>query len=130
MSRKTTRDRETIAIINQYVWDKDYLEAKDKFVHLRDTTGLQACCNEPDSDTARAVAKVMNHYELLSIGINRGILSGKIFSDFYMTRFVRDWQAAQSYIVTVREKNGNNARIFGEFEKLAKSWQHNVNGKK
>jgi hypothetical protein len=125
MNRKTTRDRETIVLINQFSWDKDYLEAKDRFIALRDGVGLQSCCEDPNSPDARAVNKVMNHYELLSVGINRRILSSQIYADFYMTRFVKDFEASQSYIAATRERSGRK-QLFVQFEALAKKWQRKV----
>ena len=57
--------------------------AYDNFAKLRDGEGLETCCNDSESDEFRSVIKIMNHYEILSIGINNNILSEQIYSDYY-----------------------------------------------
>lgn len=122
MNRRTTKERETIVLIDSFLWDKDFLEAKDTFINVRDKNGgLESCNNDPTSEEARAVSKIMNHYELLSVGFNTGILSGRVYARFYKTRFVKDWLAAEAYVHSKRRIE-KNPKIFLEFERRAKKW--------
>lgn len=122
MNRRTTKERETIVLINNFMWDEDFLKAKKIFIRVRDTNaGLESCTQDPDSEEARAVSQIMNHYELLSVGINTGILSSKVYARFYKTRFVKDWLEAEAYVHSKRRVEGNQ-KIFVDFEKLAKKW--------
>lgn len=125
-NRKTTKERETINLISNFIWDKDYIAAREIFINLRDNGGLETCRADPMSDQSKAVGKIMNHYEVLSIGMRRGILSKKIYADWQKTRFVEDWVEAKSFIEAVRRKNGNNEKIYAEFERLAKKWQKDM----
>ena len=56
----------------QYIWDKDYIEARERFIQLRDNGGLDEAARDPASEAGKAVGKIMNHHEIIAIGINQG----------------------------------------------------------
>lgn len=128
VARKTTRERETVALIFKFHWDNDYIRARNVFKRVRDSdTGLVACINgnnskdQKDQTDYDAVLQIMNHYEMISVGINSGILSAEIYDRYYRTRFVKDWIEAKALIAEER-RVADNDRLFVEFETLAKNW--------
>ena len=122
-TRRTTRQRETIALILSVHWDKDYIEARNFFIEKRDSNeGLESCATDQKSDDFKKVAQILNHYEVMSVGINHGILCSKIYREWNMTRFVEDWRKSESLIASIRGRR-ENPRLFDQFERTAKKWQ-------
>ena len=68
----------------------------------------------------------LNHYELVSIACERGIIDRKFYREWMGEVFVRDWNAAHELIRSARvPENGEDKaskEAFSEFEKLAKNW--------
>ena len=127
-NRKTVRDRETIVLLNQTSWDKDYIQARNTFAKHRDNAnGLTKCCEDPNSEEYIAIVQFLNYYELIAIGIGHGILSASVYQSFFRTRYVKDWQKSKAFIASIRI-NSKNELIFIKYEELAKKWEkkHNI----
>lgn len=121
-SRKTVRERETINLVNDTSWDADFIVARDKFAELRDShNGLVNCSNDTTSDDYKKVIQFLNYYELVAIGVRNGILSEAVFKKFFLSRYVKDWQAAKAFVEAVRT-NSDNPRLYVQYEWLAKKW--------
>ncbi len=122
---KAVRNRETAILIHKIVWDAEYIEIRDTFIKVRDgRTGIKGFIGKPNTKAFKAINKMMSHYEVLAIGIKRGILSEKVLKDFMGKRLVADWHASKAFIMAVREKNNDETNyIFCEFEILAKKWE-------
>ena len=129
LSRKSSKESATIDIIHTTAWDHDFITTRESFKSLRDSDeGLISCIGKKDSAEFSHVLKMLNHYELVAIGIHAGILSDKIYGKYYRTRFVCDWFAAKSFIEDLRRhllsknKRKTGTVIFVEFERLATKW--------
>ncbi len=120
-NRKIIKNRETIAMMQDILWDKDYIDARDIFIKARQA-GIAQFIGQPDTDEFKAINKIMNHYELLAIGIKRKILSEDIFKEFTKSRLVADWQESKGFVEALRLESKND-NIFCEFENLAENWQ-------
>ena len=119
------RSRETMTLIHQILWDASYIEIRNIFIKARDgRTGIKGFIGKPNTKEFKAINKMMSHYEVLAIGIKRGILSEKVLKDFMGKRLVADWHASKAFVMAVREKNDDETNyIFCEFENLAKKWE-------
>ena len=125
---KIVRNRETAILIHKIVWDASYIEIRDVFIKARDgRTGIKGFIGKPNTKAFKAINKMMSHYEVLAIGIKRGILSEKVLKDFMRKRLVADWHASKAFVMAVREKNDDDeSYIFGEFENLAEKWENEI----
>jgi hypothetical protein len=129
LNRKSSKEKATIDIIHTTAWDHDFISTRNVFKGLRESNdGLVSCAGQKDSENFAHVLKMLNHYELIAVGIDAGILSDKIYGKYYRTRFVCDWFAAKSFIEELRRHSRNNnktklgAVIYVEFERLATRW--------
>ncbi len=120
-NRNIFKDSETMSMMQNILWDTKYIEMRAIFTKAR-ASGIDTFIDEPDSDEFKAIMKMMSEYELLAVGIKRGILSEKVLKDFIKPRLVRDWVQSDSFIKAMRDKY-ENPEIFCEFENLAKEWQ-------
>ncbi len=57
-----------------------------------------------DKDERQSVLDYLNHYELVSIGIQKKILDAGIYKEWMKGPFVRDWNAASDFIQRERWK--------------------------
>lgn len=118
-NRSNTQKRETISLIMQFHWDKDYIDARKTFIECRENGGVVTCVT--DEEKRVAVNKVLNHYEIMSIGVNSEILSEEIYKLYFRSRLVEDFKKSKGYIEHVRDQT-NNEKIFEQYERLARRW--------
>ena len=62
---------------------------------------------------------VLNEFELMSIGIQRGILDYKIYPLWCRTATVHYWNHGHPFVAAIRNRIGNDA-LFHEFEEMVK----------
>ena len=127
-NREILQNRETMVLMNQVVWDAEYIKIRAEFINARDgSTGIKGFIGKPDADEFKAINQMMNHYELLAIGVDDNILSQDVLKRFMGKRLVADWHASKAFVMALREKNNDKENyIFGEFEKLAEKWENEV----
>ena len=127
-NREILQNRETMALMNHIVWDAEYIEMRAAFVKARDgRTGIKGFIGKPNTKAFKAINKMMNHYELLAIGVDRNILSQDVLKRFIGKRLVADWKASKEFVMALRKKNKDKENyIFCEFENLAGDWKTEV----
>ncbi|MEM9708165.1 MAG: DUF4760 domain-containing protein [Pseudomonadota bacterium] len=118
-NRANTKKAQTITMLMQFHWDKDYIASRKIFQECRDGGGIMSCVT--NATLRSQVAQIINHYEIMSIGVNKGILSDDIFRAYFRSRLVKDFQQSRLYIEHVRDEVGN-VKIYREFEILAERW--------
>lgn len=83
--------------------------------------------NEIQRELRGKVLKILNHYELTALHIRQGVLDGRAYRLWMASAFVRDWNAARTFIWHERWR-GNSAdrKYYGafycHFEYLACKW--------
>lgn len=62
---------------------------------------------------------VLNEYELVAIGIQRGTFDDQTYRRWQKSVVIKNWALAAPYVLAVRMRTGNDA-IFHEFEQMAR----------
>ena len=120
---RVVRNRETITLMQKIAWDTEYINARDLFIDVRGK-GIEYCIKTPQNPKYKAIMRIMNHYEILAISVDRNILSEKVLKRFIGKRLVADWHASKAFVMALRKKNNDDeSYIFCEFENLAKKWE-------
>ena len=68
-----------------------------------------------------AVRTMVNHYELVSQGIEQKIIDGPFYAECVRTIFVRVWKNSKHYIQAARAVSKHDLTLSG-FDKLGKQW--------
>jgi len=61
----------------------------------------------------------------VAIGIQHSTVDGIIYKAWCRTTHVNDWLAIKPFVAQIR-LNTNNAKLFCEFESLAKKWANSA----
>jgi Domain of unknown function (DUF4760) len=77
-----------------------------------------------DTDDAKAIRYVLNHYEYVSVGISLGIYDEQIFKRSSYTTVVRLYDRTKPFIEALREIEGIRT-IYQDFECLVFRWKQN-----
>lgn len=100
-----SRQLETMKLINETEASPRFLELTETFRKRREAGTLRDLHGSID-DAARAdrhkVMGLLNHYELLSLSIQTGLIDEQVYRNWMETAFVRDWNAAASLIEAER----------------------------
>lgn len=125
------RQKATIDLIEKSESTAVYRENSQRFSELRRGAGMVHLA-DPQSDQDRRdrrhVLDHLNHYELVALGIRRGVLSGGFYKRWMGGPFVRDWNAALDLIELERWKRGPgdanryDPKIYQNFERVARLW--------
>ncbi|MGI9481221.1 MAG: DUF4760 domain-containing protein [Hyphomicrobiales bacterium] len=67
---------------------------------------------------SRAVRAILNDLELVSIGIQLGIVDDELYRKWYESGTIRIWEISRPYVTALRKRTENNA-LFFEAEALA-----------
>ncbi len=67
------------------------------------------------------ISAVLNHFEMVAVGIKRGAFSNVIYRDWSGTPYVDAWTKAEPYITARRDKK-KQPTAYEHFEKRAKEW--------
>lgn len=130
--RDLARKQSTIALLNRNVWDEDCIKAVRTFIQLGThegedgrgrPEGLEYWTNprHRGSEQSRAIAAVLNDYEMMALGIRRGIIDEDFFKSFARSAVISHWNIAASFIEELRRQRGNE-RLFLEFQGLVEAW--------
>jgi len=136
--RQIARRNATLLHIERTESDNDLIAARAKFVELALANGGLAAWAEADKqDTieTQQIKLVLNEFELVSIGIQRGVIDFKFFAKFFKTNTITHWNYAHEFIDRLRTRTNRGKLYYQEFEKLAgwmergrPSWQANFYG--
>lgn len=123
--RIITRRLTTVQRIAETAADRDMIIARNEFNRLSDPDGkLSTCSSSGDltSEEQDHVRAVLNDHELMSIGIQFGILDFKIICHNQKSTTLRDWQRSAPFIYKLRAEL-NNPALYHEFEELVRWMQ-------
>lgn len=106
-TRSVARQRATLDLIEKMESVEHYRDINATFSNLRRTIGFAHLSN-PQSDedkiARRCVTDYLNHYEMVAIGFQQGILDAAFYRAWMEGAFVRDWNAAIDWIQRERWK--------------------------
>ncbi len=128
-ARYRTKISSTLEFLSDRQWDRDYIEARKKFIELRERGNLENhAVNgiDAESDCQMAILKILNDYELIAISISKGIMDEEFYKDWAKSTLVRDFKDAQGFINTLNKeetkKRGWETKYYCEFCVLGRKW--------
>ncbi|MBJ7412503.1 MAG: DUF4760 domain-containing protein [Phenylobacterium sp.] len=118
--RGITARQTTLEFIRNSESDEDMIAARATFWRLsRDPAGLGPWAAQPLTDEFKHVRTVLNEYEMIAIGIQRGILDDELYRRWYKSGVIRAWNHAAPFVLARRNSTGNEA-LWHEFEEMAR----------
>jgi len=131
-SRKVAGQRATLDLIDKSETTDSYREASRTFHNytregrlIELSTPVTA---EQHADREKAL-KFLNHYELISVGINDSFLNENIYRQWMETNFLIDWNDSSEFIQRERWKYDPEKhmwqyrqRLYENYQKLAEKW--------
>lgn len=121
--RAIARRRATLDLIVKIESDSDLIAARKKFIELAKAPGglgVWAELEKEQSEEVQSIRLVLNEFELISIGIQRGILDYDFFKLWNRSTTIRFWHSAAPFVTTLRSRTANQA-LYHEFQELV-SW--------
>src|SRR5262245_30020624 len=114
--RQIARRRATLDHIARSEADNDVLAARRQFIEAAKAGGIAAWAeaDKEKSEEAQKILLVLNEFELISIGIQRGILDYRIYRMWSKTATISYWNHATPFVAALRNRVGNEA-LFHEF---------------
>lgn len=74
------------------------------------------------SDERKALVKVLNYFEFVSLGIRRKAFDETIYKNLKFSDLMRLWKASEVFVADIRNTK-NSKTIYQEFEWLSTRWQ-------
>jgi hypothetical protein len=121
--RQTARAHATLTHLTTMEFDEDFLRAKKMFLELEAKGDLQKYGNRKlaHTDEARLIRIYLNHFEMVSLGLQHRIIDYDIFIKWNRKTVLLVWTAASPFVNRLR-KEFHNDMLFIEFEELAKEF--------
>jgi Domain of unknown function (DUF4760) len=120
--RAVARSRATLDVILHSEADGDLIAARKRFIELaKGSGGLAPWADEAQekSDQTQTIRLVLNEFELISIGIQRGIIDYELYKRWYRSGVIQHWKHAAPFVTALRARTGNDA-LYHEFEELCR----------
>ena len=122
--RRVARTQLAFSTFSRTAWDEDFLKARNVFLSLRnDSNGLieWAKKEHESSDNVASIKAILNDYELISIGIESGILDEAFYFNLIRGALLEDWSAAKPFVEEIRRRYHYD-QYFQGFQELAEKW--------
>ena len=119
--RAIARRRATFDHIAKTEADADVIKARRTFIQLAKANGglaKWAAEEHERSEEVQNIKLILNDFELIAIGIQRGIIDLEFYKRWYKSGVTRHWSHAYPFVAALRNRTGNNM-LFHEFEQLA-----------
>lgn len=117
--RSITARQATLEFIRDSERDNDLITARKCFNRLtKDAAGLGPIAADTSTEDFKNVQLVLNQFEMVAIGIQRGIFDDEIYRRWYKSGVIKAWKAAAPFIFARRASTGNDA-LYHEFEEMA-----------
>jgi hypothetical protein len=126
--RAIGRRQTTLEHLRRSEDDTNLNAARKRFIALAKAPGGLAAWADEDkenSEETQTIRLVLNTYELVAIGIQRGIIDYELYKRWYRSGTIKHWQHAAPFVAALRGRLQNDA-IYREFEVLV----HWLNGTK
>ncbi|WP_125077029.1 DUF4760 domain-containing protein [Pseudoxanthomonas sp. SGT-18] len=125
-SGRVARKRESAALLFQSRGD-DVLQRGHAVIRERFNAhdkNIQSLADQFESEDARAVRYVLNHFETMSVGIQAGIYDEHMLKKCWCTMVVGTYDETAALITAIRKKR-SQPTVYQEFEWLATRWRKN-----
>jgi hypothetical protein len=119
--RAITRRQATIEHIARLEADGDQIRARRKLNELVKAGHIAQWAELDKRETAefQAICTVLNEMELISIGIQRGIIDYELYQRWFKTGVIRRWDEALPFVHSLRVLAGDNPMLYHEFQTMA-----------
>ena len=123
------RKRATLDLIERSVSTEHYLDIHATFREVLDSKSGFEQIADPQMpamlEQRRKVIAFLNHYELIAIGIDQGILDEELYRDYMRGTVVRHWLRAEGFVLHLRADTPDSRapKAFEKFENLALKWE-------
>ena len=123
------RKRATLDLIERSVSTDHYLTIYSAFREsLTNAAGFEQIIDPKlpaMAEHRRKVIAFLNHYELIAIGIEQGILDEELYRLYMRSTVVRHWYGAKPFVAHLRSDtpDSNAPQAFKKFEALAIRWE-------
>src|SRR5215470_650311 len=107
--------------------DGDLIRMRRTFRELaKKTGGMEALAAPGQEETVefQAVTTRLNEFELISIGIQRGIIDFELYKRWFRSGTIRAWYDAEPFIKALRKRH-NNQMLFHEFHVMVEWFEKN-----
>lgn len=124
-NRLIARQRAVLDLIVREQTDGDMIEARKRFVELKQKGNIGEYANQGNlaSSEASDIRFILNMYEAVAIGIKKKAYDKDIYKDWCRTTAVKDWIACKEFVAKYQQDH--SPKIYTEFEALAKEWATN-----
>ena len=125
-ARDTARKKATLDLIEKVESTPHYRDLQANFRYFAETnefSRINIPKGEKDRMDRSAVLDYLNHYELVSIGIENKILDEGFYKRWMATAFVRDWNAASDFVQRERWKKDAKTDKWTYFPKQYETYQ-------
>jgi hypothetical protein len=121
-NRKVACKKAIVDFINHAQTDGDMIEARMKFIALKEAGRLEqfASKDRMASNEANTIRFILNMYEIAAIGIAAKAFDEQIYRDWCRTTLVKDWMATKHFVAQYQREH--NPKIYIGFEAMAKKW--------
>ncbi|SUB00736.1 Uncharacterised protein [Pannonibacter phragmitetus] len=119
VNRNVLIKQATMSFILQAESDKELLEAQKKFNELAKAGHIEryAAKDKQAEDEAEQIRRCLNHYELLAVGINSGVIHEGLYRAWFEKGTIHYWTLAWPFIDSLRQSTGKD-ELYHEFELL------------
>ena len=122
---KTARTKATLDLIVNTSLSAYHDDIYEEFKRIRDKDGLISLLDSHSSiKTSKAkVADFLNHYEVICVGFEKGILDESFYYSYWYSTFIDHWRSSKELIKKIQE---DQPTAYTMFEKYANSWEKGV----
>jgi len=130
------RKRATIDFVERSESNEYYQSLYSAFTEVRkDDAGFEQLIDVTNPQVLEQRQKVinyLNHYELMALGIARGMFDEDVYKDFMRSTLVRDWFSVKGFVSHLRTPTSDSGsevtakKAFCCFEELAEKWAPEV----
>ncbi|MDD9799352.1 MAG: DUF4760 domain-containing protein [Gammaproteobacteria bacterium] len=85
--------------------------------------GKTHACDKQWEETRNRIVRIINYYEMLSVGIHEGIYDRNIIKRYNKSQIIKLFNLTRPFIEKIREEY-NNQSLAMEFEKFARSLEN------
>jgi len=136
-NRAIARLRATLDTIERTESQEHYKRLTSVFKEFRQSPSIDETIEEilqPRTAAHRTrrteILFFLNHYELIAVGFQTGVLDRGFYAEFMRGAVVRDWRAARPLIERLRidneAENPVPRQIYEHFEELAQDWEWEI----
>jgi hypothetical protein len=125
--RAIARRRATLDHIARSLSDRDLIQAHLRFIQLAKEPGGLAPWADVDkekSEETQTIKTVLNEFELIAIGIQRGIIDYQLYVRWFRTGAILYWRHGAPFVHALRARVQNDA-VFHEFEEMVRWFREN-----